>query len=79
MHIYYNITNQILYFAGKISRVLAAKTALAIRVDALGDGEGPSISIDSRMKVEARIRQLEGGQKVTNATNGSSVKVFYLK
>eukprot|EP01038_Epipyxis_sp_PR26KG_P004538 gene4538-6408_t len=64
---------------GKISRVLAAKTALAIRVDALGDGEGPSISIDSRMKVEARIRQLEGGQKVTNATNGSSVKANPVK
>jgi nucleolar protein 58 len=28
---------------GKISRVLAAKTALAIRVDALGDNEGPTI------------------------------------
>lgn len=28
---------------GKISRVLAAKTALAIRVDALGDNDGPTI------------------------------------
>jgi nucleolar protein 58 len=47
---------------GKISRVLAAKTALAIRVDALGEGEGPTVAIDNRVKVEARIRQLEGGQ-----------------
>ena len=49
---------------GKISRVLAAKTALAIRVDALGDSEGPTIAIDNKVKVEARLRQLEGGQKV---------------
>ena len=47
---------------GKISRVLAAKTALAIRVDALGESEGPTIAIDNRVKVEARIRQLEGGE-----------------
>eukprot|EP01036_Dinobryon_divergens_P025673 gene25673-34246_t len=53
---------------GKISRVLAAKTALAIRVDALGDNDGPTIGIDSRLKVEARIRQLEGGQKVSLAS-----------
>ncbi len=49
---------------GKISRVLAAKTALAIRVDAMGDSEGPTIAIDNKVKVEARLRQLEGGQKV---------------
>jgi nucleolar protein 58 len=47
---------------GKISRVLAAKTALAIRVDALGDTTGPTIAIESRLKVENRMRQLEGGQ-----------------
>jgi nucleolar protein 58 len=47
---------------GKISRVLAAKTALAIRVDALGDTTGPTIAVENRMKVEARMRQLEGGQ-----------------
>lgn len=55
---------------GKISRVLAAKTALAIRVDALGESDGPTISIDNRAKVEARIRQLEGGQRSTLATPG---------
>jgi nucleolar protein 58 len=53
---------------GKVSRVLAAKTALAIRVDALGESEGPTISIDSRQKVEARIRQLEGGQRANIGT-----------
>ena len=57
---------------GKISRVLAAKTALAIRVDALGDNDGPTIAYDSKLKVEARIRQLEGGQKTAMAVNGSA-------
>ena len=36
---------------GKISRSLAAKTALAIRYDALGDGEDNSIGTESRLKV----------------------------
>lgn len=58
---------------GKISRVLAAKTALAIRVDAMGDNTGPTIAIENKIKVEARIRQLEGGQKVVMATNGSKM------
>jgi nucleolar protein 58 len=58
---------------GKISRVLAAKTALAIRVDALGDSEGPTISLDGRAKVEARIRQLEGGQRLSLAAPGNKL------
>ena len=45
---------------GKISRVLAAKCALAIRVDALGDNADASIGLEARAKVEARMRQLEG-------------------
>ena len=56
---------------GKISRVLAAKTALAIRVDAMGDNTGPTIAIENKIKVEARIRQLEGGQKAGSASNGA--------
>ena len=47
-------------FKGKISRVLAAKAALAVRVDALGDDPDTSIGLESRAKVEARLRQLEG-------------------
>jgi len=58
---------------GKISRVLAAKTALAIRVDAMGETEGPTIAVDNRVKVEARIRQLEGGQRVSLAGNMSGI------
>jgi len=48
---------------GKISRVLAAKAALAIRCDALGEGEtSTAIGIEARAKVEARLKSLEGGQ-----------------
>ena len=36
---------------GKISRSLAAKAALAVRVDALGEEVKPSIGIESRAKV----------------------------
>merc|ERR1712080_88854 len=50
---------------GKISRVLAAKTALAVRVDAMGDATEPTVSVDDRAKVEARIRQLETGTNVS--------------
>jgi hypothetical protein len=45
---------------GKISRVLAAKAALSIRVDALGDKDAPAVGAEGRAKVEARLRQLEG-------------------
>lgn len=50
---------------GKISRVLAAKASLATRVDALSDETvehvDTSIGYEGRAKVEARLRQLEGG------------------
>jgi len=50
---------------GKISRVLAAKASLATRVDALSDETTGSvdttIGYEGRAKVEARLRQLEGG------------------
>merc|ERR1712010_105155 len=47
-------------FKGKISRVLAAKCALAIRVDALGESSEATIGYGLREKVEMRLRQLEG-------------------
>ena len=45
---------------GKISRVLAAKCALSVRVDALGETSGATIGYDARLKVEERMNQLEG-------------------
>ena len=50
---------------GKISRVLAAKCSLGIRVDALSDETAEqvdtTVGYEGRAKVEARLRQLEGG------------------
>jgi nucleolar protein 58 len=61
-------------FKGKISRVLAAKTALAIRVDALGDNSEATIGYENRAKVEARMRQLEGGEGGVVATSNGGPK-----
>mmetsp|Transcript_26607 Transcript_26607/g.39537 ORF Transcript_26607/g.39537 Transcript_26607/m.39537 type:complete len:497 (+) Transcript_26607:55-1545(+) len=62
---------------GKISRVLAAKTALAIRVDALGESSGPTIAVENKLKVENRIRQLEGGQgRVSMGGNGAGPTAY---
>merc|ERR1711997_1262898 len=47
---------------GKVSRMLAAKAAIATRVDALGEETNTDLGIEHRAKVETRIRQLEGGQ-----------------
>jgi len=46
---------------GKVSRMLAAKAAIATRVDALGEETNTDLGIEHRAKVESRIRQLEGG------------------
>lgn len=49
---------------GKIARVLAAKSALAVRVDALSDGKEASMTsgefgASDRIKVEQKLRRLE--------------------
>jgi len=63
---------------GKISRVLAAKASLAIRVDALSDdttdGVDTTIGYEGRAKVEARLRQLEGGSFGSSDGNLKSSK-----
>merc|ERR1712168_769539 len=46
---------------GKMSRMLAAKSALALRYDAFGDGDVSSIGIDHRAALEIRIKNLEDG------------------
>ncbi|KAM7279802.1 hypothetical protein ACFE04_006936 [Oxalis oulophora] len=45
---------------GKISRSLAAKTALAIRYDALAENQDNTLGLENRAKLEARLRILEG-------------------
>ncbi|XP_017337766.1 nucleolar protein 58 isoform X2 [Ictalurus punctatus] len=44
---------------GKISRMLAAKTSLAIRYDALGENTTTEMAIENRAKLEVRLRHLE--------------------
>ncbi|KAK2529625.1 Nop58 [Columba guinea] len=44
---------------GKISRMLAAKTALTIRYDALGEDTNAEMGAENRLKVETRLRLLE--------------------
>ncbi len=60
---------------GKISRMLAAKASLGIRVDALSDSAtaDTTIGYEGRAKVEARIRQLEGGASSVSAFNKKGV------
>ncbi|KAM3326652.1 putative nucleolar protein 5-2 [Capsicum chacoense] len=55
---------------GKISRSLAAKTALAIRYDALADSQDNTMGLENRLKLEARLRALEG--KELNKSAGSA-------
>ncbi|KAG5411996.1 hypothetical protein IGI04_008315 [Brassica rapa subsp. trilocularis] len=44
----------------RIARSLAAKAALSIRCDALGDAGDNSMGVENRLKLEARLRSLEG-------------------
>lgn len=48
-------------YKGKVSRMLAAKAALAIRVDALGEDVNNEMGIEHRAGLEKRLQQLEQG------------------
>ncbi|CAF0777660.1 unnamed protein product [Brachionus calyciflorus] len=48
-------------YKGKVSRMLAAKAALAIRVDALGEDNNSNMGIEQRAVLEKRLQQLEQG------------------
>ncbi|CAH2055062.1 unnamed protein product [Thlaspi arvense] len=64
---------------GKISRSLAAKSALAIRCDALGDGQDNTMGLENRAKLEARLRNLEGkdlGRLSGSAKGKPKVEVY---
>jgi nucleolar protein 58 len=61
---------------GKIARMLAAKTALGLRVDALGgddedqdDEERSILGLSSRIKLENHLRKLEGRPLLPKGTN----------
>merc|ERR1711994_250044 len=63
---------------GKVSRMLAAKASLACRVDALSEDTTSSIEIgmEQRLKVEARINQLEGGNRYRVSGTGKEAAKF---
>lgn len=42
--------------------MLAAKTSLAARVDALGEDSGTAMGIENRAKLEMRLKSLEENQ-----------------
>lgn len=46
--------------------MLAAKAALAIRYDALGEDTNAEMGVENRAKLEARLRQLEERGVSTN-------------
>ncbi|KAF9607675.1 hypothetical protein IFM89_038146 [Coptis chinensis] len=66
---------------GKISRTLAAKTALAIRLDALSDDHDNTVGLEYRAKVESRLRNLEGRElgRSAGSTKGKPKIEFYDK
>lgn len=47
---------------GKMSRMLAGKSALACRVDAMGENPGASLGTEHKAKLEARLKILEEGK-----------------
>lgn len=57
---------------GKMSRMLAAKAALATRVDALGDEPTNALGTEHRAKLETRLKMLEDGKLRT--LNGAAKK-----
>lgn len=59
---------------GKASRWLAAKAALAIRVDALGEDNDTEMSLKNRANLEARLKMLEEGKLTRISKVGKSNK-----
>lgn len=66
---------------GKVSRVLAAKCALSIRADALGDDAGVTVGMEYRTKVEARLNKMEGGssQQLSGLSKSQAKQESYTK
>ncbi|XP_035660734.1 nucleolar protein 58-like isoform X2 [Branchiostoma floridae] len=54
---------------GKVSRMLAAKTALAARYDALGEETSNEMGLENRARLEARLKMIEEGhfRKISGA------------
>jgi len=61
---------------GKASRGLAAKAALATRVDALGENVTSEFGVEHRSRLESRLRQLEGGHGFQVSGTGKKAAKF---
>jgi nucleolar protein 58 len=61
---------------GKISRILANKAALAVRVDALGDESSTQIGVESLQHVSARIEELDGRRPTFSMPEGIPIKKY---
>merc|ERR1712212_1393776 len=60
---------------GKISRMLAAKSSLATRVDALGEETNTTLGVEHRAKLEKTLRYLEeGGMRKISGTAKAQAK-----
>ena len=59
---------------GKISRSLASKCALCIRVDALGENTEGEIGKKSKKILESRIAQLESGNSGASIKKGNKIE-----
>ncbi|XP_052235582.1 nucleolar protein 58-like isoform X2 [Dreissena polymorpha] len=58
---------------GKMSRMLAAKCALAIRVDALGEDTNAEMGLEHRAKLERRVREMEEGKSRRISGSGKAI------
>jgi len=61
---------------GKISRSLASKCALCIRVDALGENTEGEIGKKSKKILESRIAQLESGNSGASIKKGTKIEKY---
>ena len=61
---------------GKISRSLASKCALCIRVDALGEDSSGKIGEKSKKMIEARIAALESGTASGGVKKGKKIEKY---
>lgn len=65
---------------GKIARILATKAAISLRVDAMGEKDVATIGIENKLKVEARLRALEGGKlEKSSASQGKAWKKYEIQ
>lgn len=61
---------------GKMSRMLAAKVSLAVRVDALAEEDNLEVGINAKAKLESRAKAFEEGYARKLATSGKSGSKF---